>query len=72
MVEIRYTWSPLGEPAKWKGEEEAEVVQQYRTQSRVRQAVIEIRVTSTITTCTTCTISFVFCQEDGTVFPSFH
>ncbi len=43
MVEIRYTWSPLGEPAQWSGEEEEEVlVVVPNTSPRVRQAVIEI------------------------------
>jgi len=43
MVEIRYTWSPLGEPAKWEGEEEEEVMAAVpNTNPRVRQAVIEI------------------------------
>ena len=43
MVEVRYTWSPLGEPAKWEGEEEEEVMAAVpNTNPRVRQAVIEI------------------------------
>lgn len=43
MVEIRYTWSPLGEPAKWEGEEEEEAMAAVpNTNPRVRQAVIEI------------------------------
>lgn len=43
MVEIRYTWSPLGEAAKWEGEEEAEVMAVVpNTDPVVRQAVIEI------------------------------
>jgi len=43
MVEIRYTWSPLGEAAKWNGEEETEVLTVVpNTNPRVRQGVIEI------------------------------
>lgn len=43
MVEIRFTWSPLGEPAKWEGQEEEEVMAVVpNTNPRVRQAVIEI------------------------------
>lgn len=43
MVEIRYLWSPLGEPARWEGQEEAEVMTVVpNTTPRVRQAVIEI------------------------------
>ena len=43
MVEIRYTWSPLGEPATWDGREEAEVMMEIpNTDPKVRQAVIEI------------------------------
>ena len=43
MVEIRYTWSLLGEPAKWDGREEAEVMMEIpNTDPKVRQAVIEI------------------------------
>jgi hypothetical protein len=43
MVEIRYTWSRLGEAAKWEGEEEAEVMAVVpNTTPRARQAVIEI------------------------------
>ena len=42
-VEIRYTWSPLGEPAKWEGEVEAEVMSVVpNTNPRVRQVVLEI------------------------------
>ena len=42
-VEIRYTWSSLGEPPKWGGNEEAEVMTVIpNTNPRVRQAVIEI------------------------------
>jgi len=43
MVEIRYTWSPLGEAAKWNGEEETEVLSVVpNTNPRVRQVVIEV------------------------------
>jgi hypothetical protein len=43
MVEIRYLWSPLGEPARWEGQEEAEVmVVVPNTTPQVRQAVLEI------------------------------
>jgi hypothetical protein len=43
MVEIRYTWSPPGESARWEGEEEEEVMAAVpNTNPRVRQAVIEI------------------------------
>ncbi|HXG19512.1 MAG TPA: hypothetical protein VNN62_10630 [Methylomirabilota bacterium] len=43
MVEIRYLWSPLGEPAHWEGQEETEVMSVVpQTTPRVRQAVIEI------------------------------
>jgi hypothetical protein len=43
MVEIRYLWSPLGEPARWEGQEEAEVLVAIpNTAPVVRQAVIEI------------------------------
>lgn len=43
MVEIRYTWSPLGEQAKWEGQEEEEVMAAVpNTNPTVRQAVIEI------------------------------
>jgi hypothetical protein len=43
MVELRYLWSPLGEPARWEGQEEAEVMSVVpQTTPRVRQAVIEI------------------------------
>lgn len=42
MVEIRYTWSALGEPAKWDGTEETEVMLVVpNTDPKVRQAVIE-------------------------------
>ena len=42
-IEIRYTWSPLGEPAKWDGEEEAEVLMVVpNTHPKARQAVLEI------------------------------
>src|SRR5215510_1198778 len=43
MVEIRYLWSPLREPARWEGQEEAEVLAALPgTNPVVRQAVIEI------------------------------
>ena len=43
MVEIRYTWSPLGEPATWQGQEEAEVMAVVaNTTPRIRQAILEI------------------------------
>lgn len=43
MVEIRYLWSPLGEPARWEGQEEEEVLSVVpNTNPQVRQAVIEI------------------------------
>ena len=43
MVEIRYTWSALGEAAKWNGQEEAEVLSVVsNTTPRLRQGVIEI------------------------------
>jgi len=43
MVEIRYLWTPLGEAARWEGQEDAEVlVVVPDTNPRVRQAVIEI------------------------------
>lgn len=43
MVEIRYLWSPLGEPARWEGQEEEEVMTAVpNTNPQVRQAVIEI------------------------------
>ena len=43
MVEIRYLWSPLGEPARWEGQEEEEVLSVVpNTTPQVRQAVIEI------------------------------
>jgi hypothetical protein len=42
-IEIRYTWSPLGQPARWEGEEEAEVMAVVpNTTPQVRQAVLEI------------------------------
>lgn len=42
MVEIRYTWSALGETAKWDGMEETEVMLIVpNTTPKVRQAVIE-------------------------------
>jgi len=42
-VEIRYTWSPLGEPARWEGEEEAEIMAIVpNTSPQIRQAVLEI------------------------------
>jgi len=43
MVEIRYTWSPLGEPARWEGEEEEEIMALVpNTNPPMRQAVLEI------------------------------
>jgi len=43
MVEIRYTWSALGEAAKWNGQEETEVLSVVsNTNPRIRQGVIEI------------------------------
>jgi hypothetical protein len=43
MVEIRYTWSALGEEAKWDGREETEVLSVVpNTTPRLRQGVIEI------------------------------
>jgi len=43
MVEIRYLWSPLGEPARWEGQEEEEVLMAVpNTNPQARQAVIEI------------------------------
>src|SRR5215470_1819855 len=43
MVEIRYLWSPLGEPARWEGQEEEEVMTIVpNTTPRVRQGIIEI------------------------------
>jgi hypothetical protein len=43
MVEIRYTWSALGEAAKWNGQEETEVMSVVsNTTPRLRQGVIEI------------------------------
>ena len=42
MVEVRYTWSALGEPATWDGTEETEVMLVVpNTNPTVRQAVIE-------------------------------
>jgi hypothetical protein len=42
-VEIRYTWSAIGEPATWRGDDEAEVMSIIPgTTPRVRQAAIEI------------------------------
>jgi len=43
MVEIRYTWTPLGGAAKWEGQEETEVMTVVpNTNPRLRQGVIEI------------------------------
>jgi len=43
MVEIRYAWTPLGEAAKWNGQEETEVMSVVpNTNPRLRQGVIEI------------------------------
>jgi hypothetical protein len=43
MVEIRYLWTPLGEAARWEGQEDTEVLTVVPdTNPRVRQAVIEI------------------------------
>jgi hypothetical protein len=43
MVDICCTWSPLGAPAKWEGEEEEEVmVAVPNTDPPMRQAVIEV------------------------------
>lgn len=43
MVEIRYLWSPLGEPARWEGQEETEVMTAIaNTNPQARQAVLEI------------------------------
>ena len=43
MVEIRYTWTPLGEAAQWHGQEEAEVMTIVpKTTPPLRQGVIEI------------------------------
>lgn len=43
MVEIRYTWSSLGEAAKWNGQEETEVMSVVpNTTPRLRQGMIEI------------------------------
>lgn len=42
MVEVRYTWSALREPAKWDGTEETEVMLVVpNTHPKVRQAVLE-------------------------------
>jgi hypothetical protein len=42
-VEIRYTWSPLGEAGKFEGEEDAEVMAVVpNTNPRIRQAILEI------------------------------
>jgi len=42
-VEIRYTWTPLGEPGKFSGEEDTEVMAVVpNTNPRVRQAILEI------------------------------
>ena len=42
-VEIRYTWSQLGERPRWGGEEEAEVMSTVpNTQPPMRLAVLEI------------------------------
>jgi hypothetical protein len=43
MVEIRYLWSPLGEPAHWEGQEESEVMAVVPgSNPPARQAVLEI------------------------------
>ncbi|NOT53122.1 MAG: hypothetical protein HOP18_00815 [Deltaproteobacteria bacterium] len=43
MVEIRYTWSGVGEAARWNGQEESEVMSVVpNTTPRLRQGVIEI------------------------------
>jgi hypothetical protein len=43
MVEIRYMWTPIGQVAKWEGEEETEVMAVVpNTDPQLRQAVIEI------------------------------
>lgn len=43
MVEIRYLWTPIGQVAKWEGEEETEVMAVVpNTDPQLRQAVIEI------------------------------
>lgn len=43
MVEIRYTWSGVGEAAQWNGQEESEVMSVVpNTTPRLRQGVIEI------------------------------
>jgi hypothetical protein len=42
-VEIRYTWSAIGQPGKWEGQEEAEVMALVPdTRPQIRQAVLEI------------------------------
>jgi hypothetical protein len=42
-VEIRYTWSALGSPPKWGGNEESEVMMVVpNTNPRIRQATLEI------------------------------
>ncbi len=42
-VEIRYTWSPLGESTRWEGKEEAEVMSVIPdTNPKMRRAVLEI------------------------------
>src|ERR1700730_5253275 len=42
-VELRFTWSALGEPPKWQGNDEAEVMSVIpSTNPKVRQAAIEI------------------------------
>ena len=42
-VEIRFTWSAIGEAPKWQGNDEAEVMSVIpNTTPRVRQAAIEI------------------------------
>ena len=42
-VEIRYTWSALGSPPKWGGNEESEVMTVVpNTNPKVRQATLEI------------------------------
>jgi hypothetical protein len=43
MVEIRYLWSPLGEPAHWEGQEESEVMAVVPgSNPPARQAILEI------------------------------
>src|ERR1700686_2600631 len=42
-VEIRFTWSPLGESPKWQGNDEAEVMSVIpNTNPKIRQAALEI------------------------------